>query len=328
MTRTVGLIGAGGIANAHLPAWLDLGFDVVVHSIADDAAALIERHGGGRLATSLDELFAIVDIVDICTPTHTHHALALRALEHRLPTISEKPLTRTVGEAEELLRRFAEADVPLFAAHVVRYFPEYAELHRAIASGEIGRVGVQRHTRQGRSPQSGWYSDTPLSGGVLLDLMIHDIDVARWIGGDVARVFARTHIVDASQTTHAVLTHASGAISQLTATWTTAPIEFRTLFDVAGSEGLFTADSDMRRTFSSVSAATTDGALLPVFDALTSPYRAELADFVASIDSGCLPRVTARDGVEAMRIADAIARSADTHAVIELSDIAQEVPVA
>ncbi|MBO9627702.1 MAG: Gfo/Idh/MocA family oxidoreductase, partial [Microbacterium sp.] len=179
--------------------------------------------------------------------------------------------------------------------------------------------------RQGRSPQSGWYSDAPLSGGVLLDLMIHDIDVARWVAGDVARVFARTNAVGASQTTQAFLTHASGAISQLTATWTTAPIEFRTLFDVAGSTGLLSADSDVRRPFAAVTTSVDGDTLLPRFDALTSPYRAELADFLAGIDEGRPPRVTARDGLEAMRIADAIARSAETGRVIALTDDTQEV---
>ncbi|MFD5226373.1 Gfo/Idh/MocA family protein [Microbacterium sp. NPDC058342] len=326
MTRTVGLIGAGGIANAHLPAWLDLGFDVVVFSLADDAEPLVARYGGGRVVSTLDELFAVADIVDICTPTHTHHPLALQALEYGLPTISEKPLARTLVEAEELVAKFEQAHVPLFAAHVVRYFAEYAELHRSIEAGDIGKVGVQRHTRQGRSPQSGWYSDAPLSGGVLLDLMIHDIDVARWVAGDVVRVFARTRAVGASQTTHALLTHASGAISALTATWTTAPIEFRTVFDVAGSAGLLSADSDVRRPFVATTAPVDEAdTLLPRFDPLTSPYRAELADFVASVDSGRPPRVSARDGLEAMRLADAIARSADTGNVIELAQDPQEV---
>lgn len=312
MPRTIGLIGAGGIANAHLPAWLDLGFHVLVHSAADDAPALVARHGGGRVVDSLDSLLAEADIVDVCTPTHTHHGLALRALQHRRPTICEKPLTRTIAEAEDLVAAFAVAEVPLFAAHVVRYFAEYAALRDAVAAGEIGEPGVLRFTRQGRSPESGWYRDDELSGGVVLDLMIHDIDVVRWIAGDVVSVFARTGLVGRTQSTQAFLSHASGAISHLTATWTMAPIPFRTRFDVAGSAGVLSGDSDARSSFSLLAPEGDADVLLPRFDALTSPYRAELADFVTEIDGGPTARVRAVDGLEAMRIADAITQSART----------------
>ncbi|PRA80376.1 hypothetical protein CQ045_12220 [Microbacterium sp. MYb66] len=308
-TRTVALLGAGGIANAHLPVWLELGFDVVVFSPADDAPALVARHGGGAVAASLDEALDAADLVDICTPTPTHHELAAAALSHRLPTICEKPLTRHADDAEDLVRGFSEAGIVLFPAHVVRYFPQYEALQAAVVRGDVGRPGVIRLTRQGGSPRSGWYLDDALSGGVVLDLMIHDIDIARWIGGEVSTVFARTNRVGASQSTQAVLTHEDGAISLLTSTWTTAPIEFRTQFEVAGSDGLIRADSDERRPFRYVGLREPEYDILPPYDPITSPYRAEIVDFLAAVDDGSVPRVTARDGLHALRIAEAIAAS-------------------
>lgn len=320
-TRTVALLGAGGIANAHLPVWLELGFDVVVFSPADDAPALVARHGGGSVAASLDEALDAADLVDVCTPTPTHHELAAAALSRRLPTICEKPLTRHADDAEELVRGFSEAGVVLFPAHVVRYFPQYEALQAAVARGEIGRPGVIRLTRQGGSPRSGWYLDDTLSGGVVLDLMIHDIDIARWIGGEVSTVFARTNRVGASQSTQAVLTHEDGAISLLTSTWTTAPIEFRTQFEIAGSDGLIRADSDERRPFRYVGLREPEYDILPPYDPITSPYRAEIVDFLAAVDDGSVPRVTARDGLHALRIAEAIAASVADGRPHELTSI-------
>ncbi|NUR84333.1 MAG: Gfo/Idh/MocA family oxidoreductase [Nonomuraea sp.] len=328
MHATVGLIGAGGIANAHLPALLDLGHDVVVFSLDGQAERLVERHGGGRVVSSLDELLDAAAAVDICTPTHTHYELALAALERGLPTVCEKPLTRTLGEAEDLVARFAAAGVPLFPAHVVRYFAEYAELHAAVTRGEVGRVAVQRHTRQGRSPSGGWYLDERRSGGVLLDLMIHDIDMARWIGGEVTRVFARTNVVGGSQSTQAFLTHAGGAISVLTATWTTAPIEFRTLFEVAGSAGVLHGDSFERPAVRVEGGNAPEVDILPPFSPLTSPYRAELGDFLGSLTAGHAPRVSARDGLEAMRVADAVARSVAGGLPVDLTPAAEEASAA
>ncbi|GAB3610123.1 Gfo/Idh/MocA family oxidoreductase [Humibacter ginsengiterrae] len=320
MNRTVGLIGAGGIANAHLPAWLDLGLDVLVYSVADDASALIERHGGGTVAESLDDVLDGADIVDICAPTQVHSSLARAALERGLPTVCEKPLARTLTEAEDLADGFAKAGVPLFPAHVVRYFPDYVALRNAVEDGALGEVGVQRFTRQGRSPKNGWYLDSSQSGGVLLDLMIHDIDIARWIAGDVTRVFARTRSYRGNESTQAFLTHASGAVSQLTATWTTAPIEFRTRFDVSGSRGTLRSDSAAKPGYSHVGLPALADDILPSFDAATSPYRAELADFVRSVDDGTETRVTAHDGVEAIRIAEAVARSAASGRSVALSE--------
>ncbi|MCD1570570.1 Gfo/Idh/MocA family oxidoreductase [Agromyces mediolanus] len=307
--RTVALLGAGGIANAHLPVWLELGFDVLVYSPAADAPALVARHGGGTVAPSLDAALDAASLVDICTPTPTHHELAAAALARGLPTICEKPLTRHASDARQLVQDFAEAGIVLFPAHVVRYFPQYEALHAAISRGDIGRPGVVRLTRQGGSPRSGWYLDDELSGGVVLDLMIHDLDIARWIAGDVTKVFARTHRVGASQSTQALLTHESGAISQLTSTWTTAPIEFRTQVEVAGTEGLIRADSDERRTFRYVGIRQPEYDILPPYDPVTSPYRAEILDFLSAVDTGAPSRVTAQDGLEALRIAEAIAAS-------------------
>lgn len=328
MNQTVGLIGAGGIANAHLPAWLDLGFDVLVYSIADDAPDLVQRHRGGKVVRDLDELIESVDIIDICAPTQVHSSLALAALERRLPTVCEKPLARTLAEAELLADSFAGAGVPLFPAHVVRYFPDYLALRTAVASGAIGEVAVQRFTRQGQSPKNGWYLDSAQSGGVLLDLMIHDIDIARWIAGDVTRVFARTRAHKGNESTQAFLTHASGTISQLTAIWTTAPIEFRTQFDVSGSRGTLRSDSAARPGYTHVGLPAAADDILPSFDAATSPYRAELSDFAHSIANGSKTRVTARDGVEAIRIAEAIALSAASEQAVELVNDQEEVTAA
>ena len=81
---------------------------------------------------------------------------------------------------------------PLYVAHVVRFFPEYSHLHSLVEKGAIGRPGVYRSSRNGVFPQwGGWFADEAESGGVILDVMIHDFDFARWCCGDVTRIFVR-----------------------------------------------------------------------------------------------------------------------------------------
>ena len=79
------------------------------------------------------------------------------------------------------------------SGHVVRFFPEYVGIKEKIDAGDLGTVGVVRTSR--RSPfllgWNDWYADWRVSGGVLLDLVIHDFDFLRWALGEVERVYAR-----------------------------------------------------------------------------------------------------------------------------------------
>lgn len=130
----------------------------------------------------------------------------------------------------------------LHVAHVVRWFPPYAAAQRHIAAGGVGTVLTQRFLRQGARPVRGWFADPAQSGGVLLDLLVHDIDIARWFAGDVVEVFARDtgslHGAGRGGEHTSRLRHAGGALSQLTGTWGNPGTRFATAFRVAGDDGL------------------------------------------------------------------------------------------
>jgi len=186
---TVGLIGAGNIAHVHVQSWKALGARVLVHS--HDGAAELATQYGLEVAESLDTLFAEVDFVDIVTPSATHKELTLAAIKAGRDVICEKPLTLTAADSRELSEAAAAAGVRIYPAHVVRYFPEYVAAHDAIGAGKIGEVAVARFFRQASSPaERGWYRDVARSGGVIMDLMVHDLDQARWMCGEVTSVYA------------------------------------------------------------------------------------------------------------------------------------------
>ncbi|MEV6751302.1 Gfo/Idh/MocA family oxidoreductase [Streptomyces sp. NPDC051214] len=327
----IGLIGAGGIARAHLPGWLELGARVSVHTVDGSAEKLAaEYEGRGVTAVAgLDELLADCAAVDICTPTPTHKDLALAAVAAGRHVICEKPLALNVRDAEEIAAAAEAAGVRLHPAHVVRYFPAYATMQQAVARGELGNLAVLRFTRGGARPQwAPWFGDPALSGGVIMDLMVHDIDIARWIAGDVVRVHAQTRGIEHATgdaraevvSATAVLTHASGAISHITGLWGLPDQRFRTTFRVAGGDGLLQHDSTTvpgyRITAQGVRAAN-EG--IPSSPMTESPYLSELRDFAASWEEGGPePRVGARDGIEAVRIAEAAVESSRTGRAVEL----------
>jgi myo-inositol 2-dehydrogenase/D-chiro-inositol 1-dehydrogenase len=322
MTSTVGLLGAGGIAQAHLPGWLSLGFDVVVYSTDGEAPALVRRFGG-RAVDSIDELFDVADIVDVVTPTDTHRSLVERAAEAGKHVVCEKPMALTVSDATAMIAACERAGVHLFPAHVVRYFPAYVTMQSAVAAGRVGNPAVQRFFRIGAAPKRQWFRDPRRSGGIAMDQMIHDFDQARWSAGDVKEVFA-TRAGDQAKgpvTVQAILRHRSGTVTHVNGIWGNPGLGFRSGFSVAGAEGLLEHDSLRYSVLDYDGFTTADSSYLPPVDVTSSPYTAELADFARAIRDGGPARVTAEDAVEAIRIADAVNRSIDEHREIALEDL-------
>lgn len=306
---TVGIIGAGGISGVHIGGWLQLGVDVVVHSL-EGAPELVARYGG-TVAASLDDLLARCDVVDICTPTYTHRALVEAAAAAGCHIVCEKPFALTVEDTEAMIATCAAAGVGLFPAHVVRYFPEHAVVHDAVERGALGTLAVQRYDRQGGMPVSPWFLDEELSGGIIMDLMIHDMDFARWNAGPVASLRAVRSVPDRSGTVAAqvVLTHASGSVTSIGGVWSARPVAFRTRFEVAGTGGVLRYDSATSpTTWVNGAVAGADG-YAPKAAIGESPYLTELREFLTAFQGGPQPRVTTADGLQAVRLADAARRS-------------------
>ena len=311
----VGLVGAGTIAAAHLTAWLSLGVDVLVHSTDAGAARLVATYGGGEPVGSLTELLDRCEVADICTPTRSHPELVRAAAGAGRDILCEKPLALTAAEAHRLAADCASAGVRLFPAHVVRYFPEYDAMHRAVARGDIGDVAVQRFSRSGARPIRDWFYADAESGGVIMDQGIHDLDFARWNAGEVATVFARERR-DPNQpgvrTFSVTLTHLGGAISQTSGTWAHPGSVFRTAFEVAGTAGVLSHDSRKHPALQVESAGTSaiGGGLLPPPPFGESPYLSQIREMYAAFRGGPEPRVRAADGVAAVAIAEAAVLSA------------------
>jgi predicted dehydrogenase len=307
----VGMVGAGGIANAHLPAWLQLGAQVVVHSI-NGGPELVARHGGGQLVDGLEQLLDSVDVVDVCTPTYTHPEIVFAAAAAGRHVLCEKPLALDVATAEAMVEACTAAGVQLYPGHVVRYFAEYTALQRAVAAGAVGTPAVLRFHRCGARPGAGWFADPELSGGIIMDQMIHDLDFARWLGGEIDSVHARlaagapgtaAGVVSA----HVTARHHGGAISSVTGTWARPGTRFRYGFQVAGTDGVLEYDSAAESSLRTDTGMPDDGddRLLPDVSLVESPFVTEIRELAAAFTGGPAPRVSAADGVAAVRLAAA-----------------------
>ncbi|WP_231955016.1 Gfo/Idh/MocA family protein [Occultella aeris] len=322
----VGMIGAGGIAGAHLPAWLNLGA-AVSHFSTVGAEVLAARHGGVAVG-SLEELLDLVDVVDIVTPTPSHLGYIEAAAAAGKHVFCEKPLARTSADARRAIEACRAAGVQLYPGHVVRYFSEYEATHRAVAAGTVGAVAVQRFTRTGSRPGPDWFHDPESSGGVVLDQMIHDLDFACWNAGPVDTVFARQARIgpgtDGVVSAHVVLQHVNGAISHAAGTWAQPGTAFRTTFEIAGSDGILRHDSGEHKPLVIDGGIRHECAagtgLLPDVTGI-SPFELELGEIARAFMGGDPPRVSAEDGLAAILIAEAAITSVRTGQPVTVASI-------
>jgi UDP-N-acetylglucosamine 3-dehydrogenase len=311
----IGLVGAGFMGGVHLNAYADIP-DVEVVGVADarvESAVAGAAIVGARHYASYDELVAAedVEVVDVCLPTAFHREIAVRAAGEGRHVILEKPISRTIEDAQEILDAFSNDGPRLFVGHVVRFFPEYVGIKEKIDAGDLGTVGVVRTSR--RSPfllgWNDWYADWRVSGGVLLDLVIHDFDFLRWALGEVERVYARGvlgHEYNRLDYALVTLRFESGAIAHVEGHWG-FPGTFNYSIEVAGSRALLTVDSTEPASLELVGGM--DAGEAPDLASGTSPYVTELEHFIRCIATGEESIVEARDAYEALRISLAATES-------------------
>ncbi|TDW81679.1 MULTISPECIES: Gfo/Idh/MocA family protein [Kribbella] len=322
---TVGLIGAGNISRIHAASWKAVGARVLVYSL-EGAEELAQKYGL-EVVASREELLAAVEFVDIVTPSATHKEITLAAIEAGRNVICEKPLTLTASDSHEVIDAAAAAGVRLYPAHVVRWFPAYKAAYDAIQAGRIGEVAVARFYRQASSPAgAGWYRDVARSGGVIMDLMVHDLDQARWLCGEVTTVYAVQNpptvdgVSPVNVAAHVTLTHESGAISHCRATWGATGTTFQTGFSVAGSSGVlkFKSDADTGYKEELQNGATAGDLLIPESALGESPYLTQLRELAIGLRGGPEPRVVASDGATAVYLAEAARASMESGQPIDM----------
>jgi predicted dehydrogenase len=332
---TVGLIGAGNIAPVHVAAWKALGARVLVHSL--EGAEELSGQYGLEVAATLDGCLAEAEFVDIVTPSATHKEIALAAIKVGKNVICEKPLTLTAADSHEVIDAAQAAGVRLYPAHVVRYFPAYKAAYDAIQAGRIGDVAVARFFRQASSPAgAGWYRDVARSGGVIMDLMVHDLDQARWLCGEVVSVYAVQNpptvdgISPVNVAAHVTLTHDTGAISHCRATWGATGTTFQSGFQVAGSSGVlkFTSNGDLGFTEELQDGGTGGDLLIPSSTLGESPYLTQLRELAIGLRGGPEPRVLASDGATAVYLAEAARASMESGRAVDMKTFVQTGAVA
>ena len=261
---------------------------------------------------SLDEMLKKekLDGVTICTPASTHFAMASKTLAAGVNTFVEKPMTTTVRDGEALIEAAKSANRTLTVGFIERFNPPITALKQMLAEGKLGEPILLEFHRENRRGEN--ISDV----GIVKDASVHDIDTACWLFGEAPKVvYARVGVMYVPLEHEDFATILLGFSGQKTAflvtNWIT-PNRVRTLSAVF-SGGVVDVDFVTQQTSIHEGSATT----VP-----TRPYQEplmlELKEFVTSIQEKRPALVTGKDGLNVIRVAEAVLASSSSGTPIYL----------
>lgn len=310
-TTRIGVIGAGSLGYHHIRLLRDVPGARLVgfHESRAERAAQVASELGVEAVAALDELLSRVDAVTVVVPTPAHHAVARRALERGVHVLIEKPIASTLAEADDLLEAARASGALVQTGHVERF-------NRAIRAA-LPHIDEPRFVESDRlAPFNPRGSDV----AVVLDLMIHDIDLVRTlVGGRVNSLAASgvpvlTPSVDIA---NARLTFDTGAVANITASRVSRErVRKLRIFQRSGylSLDLGQGSGEFYRLRGGLDAAAIASAprrleeymehvSLVAPDEDAEPLRLELESFVAAIAGRAPVIVTGDDGREALALA-------------------------
>ena len=193
---TLAILGGGFMGSAHAANDRSLGDRVRVKTVVARTtarAAAVAETVGADLGDDLEAAIAdpAVAAVDICLPTPLHREYAEKAIAAGKHVFLETPIALTAEDADAIVAAAAASDRVFMVGMVLRFWPEYVELQRLVAAGELGRpLSVVAARLSPPADWNDWMADRSQSGGTPVDLMIHDLDQMNWLLGAPRTVFA------------------------------------------------------------------------------------------------------------------------------------------
>jgi len=306
MTINAAVIGCGSWGRNHVRVYRSLpGVNLVaVADSYEDTAREIGEFYHVPYYTDSEKVLRDpnISLVDICTPTITHHDIALQAIENGKNVLVEKPMTNTIKEANNLIRAARKAGISLTVGFVERFNPAVQETYRRVANNEIGQVILAHTRRVSQSPQR--IGDV----GVVKDLAIHDLDIINHLlGEDPHYVSAVTGKIRHKYEDYANinLIYRGDRNAFVEANWLT-PRKVRTL-TVTGTEGIINVEY-ITQQFTIENNEAIIQPLLPYRE----PLYEELRSFTSHLAEGEPPEITGEDGLKALKLCEAALESSET----------------
>jgi scyllo-inositol 2-dehydrogenase (NAD+) len=332
----VGLIGAGRLGRVYardlagrIPETRLVAVADPAGTLANDTAAEfdIARHYTDPIALIDD---SAVDAVVIVTPTHVHREQVIAVADRQKPTFCEKPPALSLTEVADMKSAIERSGMFFQMGFMRRFDAGYAAAKKQIESGRIGTPLVFKATSRDPFRPSLEYANPKSSGGMLIDMGIHDFDLARWFMGDVRTVSAigatiaypELETVGDIDNAIASLTFASGKLGVVDLT-RSGIYGYDIATEILGLEG--TIRIGYLRETPIVVMTKANGVshdTVPYFmERFRDAYTNQLQNFAQNVLNDREPPITIDDGLEALRIGVAATRARETGTTVRVAEI-------
>ena len=295
----IGVLGTGRIGSMHAELLARQVPGAAVTAVFDADEATARRVGAGlgspALPTAQDLIAADdVDAVAICTPTGFHAEQVVAAAEAGKAVFCEKPVSLELAEVDRALAAVEAAGVPFQIGFNRRFDPGHASVAAAVADGTVGEPHLARISSRDPAPPPAEYARG--SGGIFLDMTIHDFDMARFVtGSEVEEVHAMGAVrIDPEwaafgdvDTAVVTLRHANGCLTTIDNS-RQAVYGYDQRVEVFGSAGLAASENPLAHAGVVRTAEGMRGATLPYFflERYVPSYLREWGAFVAAVTAG------------------------------------------
>lgn len=332
----IGIIGAGRIGKVHTESIMRYVAGATVKSVADpymteETAAWAKSMGVEKVEKDYREILADpeIDAVLICSSTDTHSPISLEAIAAGKHIFCEKPVDHDLGKIKAVMEALEGSDVKYQVGFNRRFDHNFAAAREAVASGKIGDLAVLKITS--RDPGAPPVSYIKVSGGIFLDMTIHDFDMVRFVSGDeVEEVYAAGGVTvdpaigEAGDIDTAVITLRlrSGAIAVID-NCRRASYGYDQRLEAFGSKGQVAIANDTQSSavVSDANGVTAEKPLHFFLERYMQAYASEVAAFVDAVANDKPVPVGIEAGLQSVLIGIAAKRSLELNRPVRLSEI-------
>ena len=314
----VAIIGCGGIARSHAKAYAASGDICQLVASADTSVAAADAFGkefGGAVyhdgAQMLDEVRP--QAVSICTPPSSHLPLVRLCAQRGIAVLCEKPLARTLAEADELVDVVEQSGILFMHGLCHRFHGPVSQMMELVRNGSLGKIihYYNRFSFRFEGVENRWFSDPEIAGGgILLDTAVHSLDLFSYIVGSVAEISAHvstTLPIRVEDSAAILVASESGVSGDISCSWVTTPGEsIVRLYCTGGIAELdYNGKPNLRYCLGE------NEAVVPVLFEGPDRFAAEIRHFVECVRSNSRPAISVYDGRETIRLIEEAYASAE-----------------
>lgn len=333
---TVGIIGAGRIGKVHTESICNYVRNAKIKTVADPfmneaTEKWLKSMGVENTALDYHEILndPEIDAVLICSSTNTHSPISLEAIAAGKHVFCEKPIDHDLGKIKQVVEALKGSNIKYQVGFNRRHDHNFAAVKQAVLDGKVGDVHIIKITSRDPEPPSAEYA--AVSGGMFLDMTIHDFDMVRFLAGcDAEEIYVQSAVLvdpaigEAGDVDTAVITMKmeNGAIAVIDNS-RRAAYGYDQRAEVFGSKGMVATANDTLSTavLSNAEGVTGEKPLYFFLERYMQSFATEVKGFINAIENDTDTLVGVEDGLKPVLMGIAAKMSVEEHRPVKLSEI-------